>query len=63
MVNKPKKEKESIKVTYIYQKPKNEAEAIEQQRSVNSAYDMLFDLVLEERKKKKIVKESNIDIV
>ena len=50
MVNKTKKEKEPIKVTYIYQEPKNEAEAKEQQRRVDKAYDILFDFMLKENK-------------
>ena len=55
--NKVKKEKTPIEFTYIYHVPKDEEEAREQEKKVDKAYEMLFELVLEERRKKKDYKQ------
>ena len=47
---KKKKAKNSIKVEYVYVEPKNEQEREEQQQRLNSAYDILFNAVLAQRK-------------
>ena len=47
---KDKKAKNSIKVEYVYVEPKNEQEREEQEQRLNSAYDILFNAVLAQRK-------------
>lgn len=48
----PKKQKK-MRVVYHYIKPKNEAEAREQTRNLNAAFNILFKGVEEDRKNKK----------
>ena len=51
--NKPEKKQEEIEVEYHYVEPKDEKEAKNQVREVNSAFDKLFKEVKKDRKAKK----------
>ncbi len=49
---KKKKAKKPIRVEYVYIEPKNEQGRDEQEQRLNRAYDILFNAVLAQRKKR-----------
>lgn len=51
--HKNMKKQKKMRVVYHYVKPKDEAEAREQSRNLNAAFDILFNEVEKERKAKK----------
>ena len=46
-----KKKRTPMRVTYHYIKPKNEEEAKEQQRSVEKAFDIVFEEMLKKKQR------------
>jgi len=41
------KKKQEMKIKYVYVKPENETERVEQECRVQSAYDLLFEVTLQ----------------